>query len=279
MPPIPPPDNTPYDSLQSILEASRVRLNDAIASIGGEVLTNTAVFSQRTCNNAWRRLQDMLCALGMARFKKMGIIYALPVVSQLPPATSPDPGAQVWMNWNQYFDGFNFFPNPTLPADFISPLWVRERVTSLANAPTNFLKMDRLLNGIPATPKQYRNWTWDWHDDALYLAGATSLIDLQIWYESYLPDFIDIGGTPWYNSKVAIPRCLDPLANLICAEMAGARGDLDAGSFIAAATDGVMRLMDREILQPHSLVKASELGKMPDQYTPSGAPSPAAKTV
>lgn len=52
--------SSPYDTLESVLTAARIRVNDAIKAIGGEILTDDAAFTIQTINNAWRRLQAVL---------------------------------------------------------------------------------------------------------------------------------------------------------------------------------------------------------------------------
>ena len=49
----------PYDMLSAVVNTARVRLNDAIASISGDILTDNAAFTGAAINAAWRRLQEL----------------------------------------------------------------------------------------------------------------------------------------------------------------------------------------------------------------------------
>ena len=48
------PPSAPYDQLEVVLFSARVRLNDAIQSIYGDILTDLAAFTPQIVNNAWR---------------------------------------------------------------------------------------------------------------------------------------------------------------------------------------------------------------------------------
>ena len=241
MPMLPPQVTPPFDSLELVLNTARVRLNDAIAALGGDILTDLQPFTQTFVNSAWRKLQGFLASNGHPALVQSTILFALPTISPFPPATVADPGAEMWLNWSQVFDGYNYWPSttaPVLPQDLILPIKVWERVSGAGN----FLVMDRLHNGLPGIPKLFRNWTWEWRHNQLVLPGATSKVDLKIRYAAFMPDFGDVDGTPWSQQLVPIPRALDALACYICAEVAEARGDVDSGSFMAEAQAAAMAL-------------------------------------
>ena len=244
MPALPPQTNTSFDSMEAVLNTARVRMNDAIESIGGDVFTDNQPFTQVYTNSAWRRLQGFLASSGHPALKRTVILFSLPVVAVLPGLLSTDPGTQCWVNWNQFFDGYNYLEPPNvavLPPDLIAPIRCWERPTS--TGPTGmFMDMDRLMNGLPGVPKLFRNWTWEWIANQLVIPGATVPTDLWIRYAALLPDFEDTGEIPWHQQRVPIPRALDSLASYICAEVGAARGDVDASSFESAAQSAAMAL-------------------------------------
>ena len=243
MPILPPITTAPYDSVEAALQMARVRVNDAIVSIGGEVLTDPAPFTQVSVNAAWRRLQAALAGLGAARMKSEGILYGLPAIALLPPAVVADPATVCWINWSQYFDGQNYFNQPVLPPDMIQPIDVRERPS--ASSPItglNFMKMDEYLREFPRQPKQYRNWFWQWRDDTLVLPGATTPTDILIRYAAWLPDFIEHDGHSWTDNQIPIPRALNALSLYIASEVSGPRGDMDRDYFDSAALAATMEL-------------------------------------
>jgi hypothetical protein len=242
MPIIPPPTATPYDTVSFVLDAARVRMNDEITTLQptrGQILKSTNEFTQQVCNNGWRKMQDFLGSLGMARFRGEAII------SGLPPVQTTDPSVFAYINWFNYFDGANLWAAPVLPADFAYPLWVAERQTGFN---TCFAKMESFLDGLPTWPKQTFNRNWEWRDDSIYMPGSTYTMDLQIRYGKFLPDFADAGQVQWFQGYVPIVHCSEALSNYWCAELAEARQDLgvDPKPFREKGEAAAKRLMNRD---------------------------------
>lgn len=229
----------PYDVLNTVLNTARVRLNDALQSLGGDTITNAQPFTQQMANDGWRRLQELLANLGVTRLKREVILTGLPVVA------SVDPAAQTYLNWTNFFDGVNLTASLVLPQDLILPLKLWERPTG-QNASFG-LPMENQLDGLPTWPKTFTNGCWEWREDSIFLPGSLASMDLRIRYAAYLADFATVGSVQWYNQPVPIMRALNPLADYICAEAAAARGDLDAGAFTAAAEAGAKLIVNREV--------------------------------
>lgn len=249
----------PYDILDTVLNTARVRLNDAIASLAGDVLTDTQPFTQTMANAAWRRLQDLLANYGFQRLKQEKIFPAVPAV------TSTDYGSQVFISWSEYFDGTGPQAAPLLPQDMIAPYDLWERVGGTTG---NFSPMDQLLNGLPTVAKGPLNRVWEWREETVYMPGASGITDIRLRYAAYLGDFETVDTTEWYQQPVPIMRSLNSLAWFICSEMAKSRADLDAGEFDALAIDAARQIWNRDPAQPRSIFKASEYGKMTGRYTP-----------
>ena len=53
----------PYPTLESILNISRMRINDMIVSAGGQTLQDTAPFTLPMCNVAYQKFQQLLVSL------------------------------------------------------------------------------------------------------------------------------------------------------------------------------------------------------------------------
>lgn len=238
MPVTPPIGNPPYDTLNTVLNAARVRLNDAIQSLSGDVLQNTQPFTQVIANNAWRRLQETLANLGHSRLKRETILTNCPV------AASVDPASQVSVSWASYFDGVSYYSAPVLPQDLILPLRLWERPSG-QNA--EFAPLENWLDGLPTRPKMGRNLIWEWREDAIWMPGAQTVMDLRIRYAAYLTDFATVGQTQWYNQPVPILRSLDALSYYICSEAANPRGDLDGSQFDSKAEAAAKLIFNREV--------------------------------
>lgn len=231
-----------YDTVNTVLNAARVRLNDAIESIGGDILTNTAAFTQTLVTIAWRKLQEYLANKGYAQLIGDEILVGCPVVG------SVDPAAKTWVDWTYYFDGTNYWQppyGPVLPPNFISPLKIWERPTG-QNAAFGE-PMELWIDGLPSVQKVGWNHIWEWRNDKLYMPGSIYSMDLRLRYVSYLPDFITTAETAWYNQPCPITRCLDSFAYYICAEMSAARGDTDAANFKGLAEEAAGIIFNRDI--------------------------------
>ena len=239
----------PYDNLETIVSATRVKVNDAIASINGDVFTDNQPFTIYFINNAWRRLQSALLAVGyvgFARLKEEVILNAVPAIG------SADWGSQLQLSWTS---------TPALPQDFIAPLKLWERPTGYQ---FGFLLMDRTPNGIPSAPKQSRNIVWDWRDDQINLPGTTVAFDLRVRYQAYLADFVSAATTAFIGQTVPIMRCLNPFADFIAYELSLSRADLDSQAFMTAAQAGLQEIISGDTAQARSIAKMSEFGKMKD---------------
>ena len=257
----------PLDSAETALNYARVRLNDAIQNLGGDILTDTAPFTLTYLNAAWRRTQELLVNFGFPWLKPETILTNVPAVVNL------DPGSQMYINWASCFDGAASQTGPLLPQDMIAPLALWERVTSTAGS---FFPMDRLDNGLPAVPKTSRNTVWEWRNGAIYVPGATVVSDLRIRYAGFASDFVSpsgVGGVPYAAQPIPIVRSVNALAWFICAEVAKARGDTDAADFDTKALTATKFIWSVDPMQARSISKESEYGAMTDQNTPTDGPS------
>lgn len=223
MPILPPPSLQPYDSANDVLNMTRVRLNDelkTLQAVSGKLLDTNQVYAQQTFNTAWRKCQAFLADKGYARLIDEILLFQLPVVA------SVDPASQCWLNWNGFFDGANLNLQPQLPQGFSHPLKIWERWSN-QNAPFGARPMEKFLDGIPAGAKTTALRFWEWRNDAIYMPGSQMVEDLRIRFVVFLPDLLDAGTTPWFQRPVPIVRIADGLAWFIVAELAAARSNAD----------------------------------------------------
>lgn len=239
--PFPPAPPAVLDSVEYVLNLARVRLNDAIASLSGDVLTDNAPFTQALTNGAWRRLQSEFVRLDSPKLVNQGVVYSIPVAAAISPATTVDSSTYCWMNWSQFFDGVQYFTKPVLPSDLIAPIDIWERVTQTPDT-GQFYEMDRSSKFAPV-PKVQRHWKWEWRNDALQLQGSTVVTDLLIRYAAYYPDFVTVGGTQWYQQTIPIPRVASAFAWLVAFEMAQSRGDQGADALNQHGMDEIATIV------------------------------------
>lgn len=250
--PIPQPVATaPYDSLESCLNLARTRLNDAIQSISGDILTDVQPFTATMVNAAWRKLQAYLANLGHSRFKQTFIATAFPAVA------SSDPASQTLWSWEWFFDGVSYYSSPVidvLPSDFILPLRMWERQTGSNQI---FQPMQMAPDGLPQGYKIPWNRCFEWREDAIYMPGSTSSMDFRVEYAAFLPDFTVTSNvlgnsttTPAITTstmQVPIMRSQSALANYIAAECAKGRDDVDVPSLIAEAEADAKLIWNTEV--------------------------------
>ena len=230
----------PYDSVSTVLNTARTRLNDEIKTlqpVSGKLLLNNQVFTQQTVNTAWRKFQEFLGNLGCTEFTQEYIITGIP------PTTNLDPASQTYINWFGFFDGTTFLDNPKLPQNLMSPLWVKERQTGTQS---QFIPMEMINDGLPTWGKGPRLGYWEWRRESIYMPGATFETDLRLRYITWLGDFLDETDTPWYQQDVPVMRCLDSLSMFICAEIAETRDDLDQDRWREKAEEAAKLFMNRD---------------------------------
>lgn len=228
-----------YDTLESVVNTARVRLNDAIAAVGGEVFTDSAAFSIVAINNGWHHLQEFLSKLGFQKFTGQTILSGLAAV------TGSNPRTQTRLDWAGFWNGATTQAGLAFPADFIAPVpkGLDERISGSGN----FLEMEDFTEqGLPLIAQQNWNKAWEWRGDAIYMPGALMAFDLRMRYWSYAADFVASGTTPFANQTVPIMRCSDALANFIAAEVARPRGDIDGKQFTADGEAAALILVSRE---------------------------------
>lgn len=227
-----------YDSLELVCNAARTRLNDAIASLGGDILIDNAVFTSQMVSNAWRKLQEYLQKLGFLKFTNAVFLSDLPAVS-----SSTDPSVQPFINWSGYWDGATLHAGFAFPSDFIAPVEIHERITAVGG---NYLLMDDIKGDWPLVAPAPWNRIWQWRDETIFIPGGTGAFDLFMKYDSFLADFVPNATTPYASQPVPIMRCSDSFSNYLCAEVAVPRGDLDAKQFVTDAENAAVILASRE---------------------------------
>jgi hypothetical protein len=238
----------PYNTVMDCLNVAIVRANDAmkqaggapVNQIGGEVIGAQQVFTRTAVNAGWQRMQDFLVSQNYSR------LINTVNLNSISPVAVTDPGIFCFIDWDGYFDGVTLQPLPVLPQDLTTPLRLKERVHGQAGINAEFTPMEYFTNGLTGGIKQARNMDWAWDDDNIIFPGSTSIMDFELRYASFLPDFADDGTTAWYNQPVPIMRAQDALAWYILSEFANGRGDMDGAAIDAKAEAAALKLVQRE---------------------------------
>lgn len=261
-----------FDSLIVAINAANVRLSgkvDTLFPVGGQLIGNSNAYSQQAVNSAWRKTQNKLADL---RFSGLQVDTVFTAVAA---TGSTDPATQANINGANYFDGSAPQVSPVLPSDLIAPYELTERANGSNSL---FTTMDQELFSLPRVPKQSFNGRWLWKNNAIFLPGATVTTDIAMLYAQLLPDFVDNSPTAnarWFNQQIPLLNTIDTFADYICREIMAARGDVaGAAAFQLSAEANAMLMCNQDTTSPGSVLKASELMKMADRFTPTaGQPS------
>ena len=260
----------PLDSVMTAINAANVRLNgkvETLQAVGGQIVGNTNSFSQQVVNSAWRKLMSRLAD---GRFSEM---QAEIVFVAVPAVLSADPMVQVYIGGAGYYNGSSVVGAPILPATFLRPYEMWERQNGTANI---FTLMDPLLYTMPRVVKAGWNRQWLWRNGNIYMPGATQITDIALTYANLFVDFLD-GANPWFQQTIPVLNAIDALSAYICQEIYTSRKDVaSAAAMQQMAEDAAALMCNQDGVGPKSILKASEFGKMRDQYTPGGPVNPAA---
>jgi hypothetical protein len=239
MPILPPPLSAPYQPVNDAMNIARVRLNDAIQQIGGDILKNTQDFSPVMANAAWFRLQHFLANLGYTRLIDEIIIQQVPIVN------SNDPASQCWIDWTGFSDSTQIWTNYALPQDLQFVLKIWDRVHGF-NAGWGH-ELENRMDGLPATFKWPRNGIFEIRNDRVYFPGTTVPVDLRIRYAKFFPAFQTQGTVQWYQQPIPIVGAVDALADYICVEACDGRDDIDSQTFKSRAEGEAMLIFNRDV--------------------------------
>ncbi len=258
----------PYPTLEDVMNLARVRANDAIESIGGQTLMDNQPFTLPLINGAFQKFQQFLVGLGYVT------LYDEFILTGVPPAATIDNGVFVSLSWTGYLDGVDALNAAyALPQNLIRPveIWSRASVNVGTNT-ANFIKIDPILGGLAAVPKQQWLEQWEWRADAIYSPGAIVATDWRIRYLKYLPDFVAVTVTPFNAQTVPIMRSLSPFAWFVAYEFCQARGDME--TMLQNGKEEAMQIVGLDSINGRTVPKESELQKMRDRYTPvAGGPA------
>jgi hypothetical protein len=172
-----------YNTCEDVLNRIRTIINDSEIQ-GGDVLTDTAVFTFYLLNGAFERVQLELARVGVETFIEYAWLIGLPSMPIV------DPEGRMWVNDS----GTSiFYPNgvgdvfsliPQLPTDLIFPLKLWER----QNGTQNFaIPMQQPNTGLFNMDQQTYLVDWEWEQDKILFRGALQSQDVKIKYEKHLP--------------------------------------------------------------------------------------------
>src|ERR1035438_326321 len=103
------PVTPPYDPVDTVLNFARVIANDCQITLEGNLLADTQPYVFPMLNLAWRKLQDRLGNNAIESFPNEVILGSIAVINT---AVQQDPSSQVYISFENYFDGVNNSAGP-----------------------------------------------------------------------------------------------------------------------------------------------------------------------
>lgn len=193
---------------------ARAYINDMLRTTAGQILTDNAPFTNRFLNASIRQTQRELADNGLNSQVVDNFI-----ITPILPVASSDPGVQVFINQNGYFNGVNMLSTPTLPADLILPLSIAQRQS---NSGQQFTPMNPARGPLQSRiPGPYFG-EWEWRQDGLYMVGCQNTMDIRIRYEQALPKIA--ANANYAQTTIAIRDGQDALAYGVVKVYAFSRG-------------------------------------------------------
>jgi hypothetical protein len=207
--------------------------NDAIQSLAGNLLSDNQPYILPMLNSGYRHLQRKLVLRGYQTLKKRTILQSVLAIALL------DPGAEVAISYTGYFDGVTNHATPTLPADLLMPMKLKERQSGTTQI---FQQMFIANDGLPSRPQSIWLRDWIWQNDQIQMVGATQSNDLEILYAAFLPDLLLL-PTP---SSVLILRSENALGYYTLGKWAESRGSALANNLFARGDECLKDILAAE---------------------------------
>lgn len=132
--------------------------------------------------------------------------------------------------------------NPALPADFLAPRNLSERISGSGLAYTPMAP----VNVIPSfADSSVRNWNkvFAWFEDGINFPGSVNAMDLRLRYFVAFPDISDGTG------QFTVRGCQDAIATYTAFLAANSRGAANAGLFLGLFNEDIKELLN---LQAHA---------------------------
>lgn len=218
---------TPFPTLQTIMDLARANVNDmypGISGTSGRILTNAAPFTIPYVNSAIRTISRKLrnegCTFPINDNVILGVMKAV---------ASPSPNIQTYLSFDGFFDGVQMNATPKLPSDCLQVFEVGEQ-TAGTNLP--FGPMVQPPGGLPSTFQGPQLGIWEWRKYRIVMVGSTNDKNIRIRYQSGQPP-INTPADQFDDAVIQILDCEEAMAFDIAGQYARARGADPAQMFTA----------------------------------------------
>jgi len=152
--------------------------------------------------------------------------------------------------------------NPPLPADFLGPRDVSERISGsgLAYAPMGQVNV---LPSFSDSSVRQRNGVFAWYEDGLFFPGSVNAMDIRLRYFVAFPDISD------GNGQFTIRGSQDAIATYTAFLASNARGSQNASIFLGMFNEDMKELLNLQAHARNYLVgrrRANNSGRGSNRY-------------
>jgi hypothetical protein len=163
------------------------------------------------------------------------ILAIPPLVSPTQGAAAPDPSVQVALTYVGYFNGLTYNNLSNLPSSCLMVERVWER---LNGSNDDFQPMTQCPQGLPSGYQGTYNNFWEYRQDAVYMPGSLSTIDIRLRFQAQVISIFTPGVNTQYTF-IPINDSTDVLAAMTLQQIALRQGALILPGALAWATEQI----------------------------------------
>lgn len=250
--------NNLYPSIESVLDLARSQVLDDMAgatdTVGeGQIYVDNMAVSVTLSNFFNVELEELCKDLrttnGPMLIRDNVILLGLTPVNSSQGLAAPNPATQVNVSTAGYFDGTAMNPEILLPADFLQPIEVSER---LNGSNGRFVTMRQSPEGLSSAWQGERFGEYEWREDRICLRGALTTRDLRLRYFGRLVDLYET-GVNLSTTHIPIQGCKAALADKIVVRIAGRISPERLADAKSSAATSLFKLQNELVKQKQGL--------------------------
>ena len=196
--------NIRYPSLESIASLFRAQINDTFSGSTNTPGEGLIMYDQNPdlitfMDSAIRDVYSDLRNVG-----DPALILDNYLLLGIPPLASPNPAVQVSLSYAGYFNGFSWSDQWALPisCERVEKIWER-----FSGTQDNFSPMTPSRFGLPGVNQTERMGMWEIRQNAVWMPGCLSQVDLRLRCRITFPDFLDPATINFSTAYVPILSC------------------------------------------------------------------------
>jgi hypothetical protein len=250
--------NNVYPAIDTVLDLVRSQVLDdmkgATATIGeGQIYVDdmsVSVTLSNFFNSALRELcRDLRTTNGPMLMRDNYILLGLTPINSSQGLAAPNAAVQCYISNAGYFDGTSMNSSLVLPADFLMPdrLWER-----LNGSNDEFRPMTQCPQALSAVWQGQRFGEFEWRQDRINLHGALTTRDMRIRYFGKLVDLYE-PGVDLDNTFIPINDCEEALSDKIVVKISRRISPEREESALAAAKKSLFTLQNEQVKQKQGI--------------------------